>query len=168
MDSPTQAEIWNHVWQYFVLHAQQRLTTFNFYIIVSTVAVSGYIASLREASARPASIIVGLFLPFFSFVFWKLDCRNRQLVKNAEDALRSLEKWHTCSGAEGQISELALFRRDDKAVGLARQRTSFWSWRNHYSYSDCFNLVFGVFAICGVLAALYSALRILLSLHRYC
>lgn len=61
-------------WDYFSVHASQRLTIFNFYIIVSSLVATSYFASFKSdsnlESARPA---LAALLCFIAFVFWKLD-----------------------------------------------------------------------------------------------
>ncbi len=78
-----------YIWNYFQVHASQRLTTFNFYILISTVIATGYLIVIRDMSLL--AMILGIILILLSFIFWKLDTRNKQLIRNAEDALKYLE-----------------------------------------------------------------------------
>lgn len=80
-----------YTWDYFQLHAEQRLKTFEFYIVMATVLLSGYGVSLQEKELMPISVVLGILLTILSFVFWKLDVRNKQLIKNAEQALKIIE-----------------------------------------------------------------------------
>ena len=52
-------------WDYFVLHAGQRLTVFNFYIVISSVTATAYFSSFKIDSnlqhARPFSAVWPLY-----------------------------------------------------------------------------------------------------------
>ncbi|HYJ92297.1 MAG TPA: hypothetical protein VEV84_13385 [Pyrinomonadaceae bacterium] len=77
-------------WDYFAIHASQRLTTFNFYLVIATLLTTGILASFqKQYEIRFAGIVLGLLLLIFSFVFWKLDQRNKHLIRHAEKALHS-------------------------------------------------------------------------------
>ena len=79
-------------WDYFALHAQQRLTTVNFYLVMATALTAGAVASFDESFRFPGlRLPTGLLLSLLSFAFWRLDFRNRELIKAAEAALRSFE-----------------------------------------------------------------------------
>ena len=65
-------------WNYFALHAQQRLTTVNFYLVVATTLTAAAVASFGENFGFPGlRLPTGLLLSLLSFVFWRLDFRNR-------------------------------------------------------------------------------------------
>src|SRR5438128_2118322 len=85
------SEIRSYVWGHFQLHASQRLTTFNFYIIVSSLIAGALLGVFQGNQPRYVGIGLGVLLTFFSFIFWKLDCRTRQLIWHAEEALRQIE-----------------------------------------------------------------------------
>lgn len=134
-------------WNYFSIHASQRLTTFNFYIVVSSLAATSYFATFRAdlhlTAARP---VLACLLCLLAFVFWKLDQRNRILIKNAERALKFFEQ--TC-----EIDDTAkVFTQEEKET--SSKRTTGWRraffWQLHLSYSDCFNLVFALFFLLGL------------------
>jgi len=69
-------------WDCFQMHSSQRLTTFNFYIVISSVITTALISTFQKDYKVPLlGIPIGLLLSFFSFIFWKLDSRNRSLLK---------------------------------------------------------------------------------------
>jgi len=74
-----------YVWNYFKLHASQRLITFNFYIVISTAIAAGYIVALGVNSIPVLVILLSFTISLLSFIFWKLDVRNKLLIKNADD-----------------------------------------------------------------------------------
>lgn len=68
------------------------------------------------------------------------------LIKTSVIALKEVEKrFETAGGAV--IPASSLFRADEQEVGQRRAHRSILFWRNHYSYSDCFNLVFFLFGL---------------------
>jgi hypothetical protein len=142
-----------YAWDYFQLHATQRLKTFEFYVVIATVLLSGYGVSLKENDLRPISVVLGILLTILSFVFWKLDVRNKQLIKNAEQALKTIEKECVPESPESTPNILKLFTYEDEQK---KNRTSLLFWRRYFSYSDCFNFMFTVFAILGIIAALWA------------
>ena len=46
-----------HVWTYFQLHAQQRLTAFNFYIVLSAALIAASAALLKTATGVPYALV---------------------------------------------------------------------------------------------------------------
>ena len=136
-------------WDYFVTHASQRMTIFNFYIVLSSVTVTSYFASFKnDSNLESARWILALLLCLFAFIFWKLDERNKTLIKNAERALKYFE--------DGDSSDVVtkVFTQEEADTNQKRARAKgfgrLFFWRLHLSYSDCFNFVYAVFAIIGL------------------
>ena len=64
-------------WNYFALHAQQRLTTVNFYLVVATALTAAAVASFGENFEFPrVRLAAGLLLSLLSFAFWRLDFKE--------------------------------------------------------------------------------------------
>ena len=145
-----------YVWNYFKLHASQRLIAFNFYIVISTAIAAGYLFTIESSSTPILAIIFSFTISLLSFVFWKLDVRNKQLINNAEKALKYLETLtHTqCNTNESNF--LRIFTYEEEQTNRMKMSKSFWPWKNHYSYSKCFNIVFAAFGILGLLGMVYS------------
>jgi hypothetical protein len=145
-------------WDYFALHSSQRLTTFNFYLVISSVVMAGLISTFqKDFIFHKAGIFLGLLLSFFSFIFWVLDRRNGQLIKNAEAALRFFEERDGPANADdGETHVAKIFSRDEYAVSRGRRNKSILFWKNHYSYSDCFTLVFFSFGLVGLIGAIVT------------
>jgi len=142
----------NYAWDYFALHANQRLKTFQFYITLATATLAGFFALVQSGHAQKWLCVLGLVLTLFSFVFWMLDKRTRNLVKNAEEALKFLDEQEGLPDIGGAPHPLRMFSRDDHIRSKARR----WSSMRHCSYSLCFNLVFAVFAVLGLAAAIWA------------
>jgi hypothetical protein len=79
----------DYAWNWFALHANQRMRTFNFFLIATAFITAAYGALI--ARFPEAAMIVGLLGAWLALWFNKLDHRNRQIVRAAEDALRVCE-----------------------------------------------------------------------------
>lgn len=140
------------------MHAAQRLTTFNFYIALSTLITTGLFASFHSSFGVPSlGIVLGLLLMVFSFVFFKLEQRNRNLIWHGEAALKRLEEGFVQGSADAE--DLRVFlkeqRETDRRKAAHGPIKNFWTYP--YSYSNCFNIVFWVFALLGLTGAIISA-----------
>jgi len=135
-------------WDYFSTHASQRISVFNFYIALSSVTATTYAASCKtDSNLQPARGLLALMLCLFAFIFWKLDQRNRLLIKNAERALRHFEEADQGEAITKVFSaeEHETNARRSQLTGLRRMQV----WRWTLSYSACFNSVFAAFALLG-------------------
>lgn len=141
-------------WNCFALHAQQRLTTVNFYLVVATTLTAAAVASFDKEFGFPGlRLAAGLLLSFLSFAFWRLDFRNRKLIKSAEDALRSLESNEQLTRREGETPVEWLFTREQQQSELRKATTSWLGCLVLHSYSHVFNVLFGSFLVAGALIA---------------
>jgi hypothetical protein len=75
-----------HAWNWFALHAAQRMQAFNFFVVATAFLIAAY-ASILEKHPGAAAFLaaVGAWLTLW---FNRLDARSRQLVEAGEDALR--------------------------------------------------------------------------------
>ena len=58
-----------YAWDYFAVHAEQRLKAFHFYILLSTAIIGGFGLLIRNGEFHKWMALFGLLLLFFSFVF---------------------------------------------------------------------------------------------------
>jgi hypothetical protein len=86
-DKELREHLRGHAWAYFDRHSEQRLKTFNFYLVLCAAIIAG-VVSEKSSEFRTALLIL---LSILSFIFWKLDVRNRDLTKHSEEALKLLE-----------------------------------------------------------------------------
>lgn len=155
MDDKNKAEeiIRKQIWDYFQLHSSQRLTTFNFYLIISSLLASALFSTFQQDFKVPfLSLPMGLALSFLSFVFWRIDERNRILIRTAEDALKYYEQQYTLGETLHEPHAIQIFLRDEFLSNI--KRTNTWI----YSYAECFRAIFMSFGLLGIIAAL-TALR---------
>jgi hypothetical protein len=136
-----------YAWDYFALHADHRLRAFHFYILVSTALLGGFALSVKNGGLQSWMSTFGLLLIFFSFVFWKMDDRTRQLIKNGENALEYLDAQHGLEDQDNLPHALRLFSRETAA---SHKLPSYPLLTAHFSYARCFRWVFGMFSFVGV------------------
>jgi len=150
-----------YIWNYFQVHASQRLTTFNFYILISTVIATGFLIIIRDMLIL--ALILSIILIFLSFIFWKLDTRNKQLITNAEDGLKYLESKDEINDKEDTPHILNIFSYEEMQTQQLRTKKSIWLWNRVFTYSTCFNMIFIAFAILGLFGVFYSIIALIFS-----
>jgi hypothetical protein len=85
-----------HAWDWFALHAGQRMDSLNFFLVATAFLVAGY-ADLLEKNPL-AAVGVAVIGAWIAFWFSRLDRRTRQLVEAGENALKV---------AQGRLAERA-------------------------------------------------------------
>src|SRR5262249_4702094 len=146
----------DYAWAYFQLHANQRMSSFNFFVVIAALLTTGLATTLKsDFTHHYVGVVLALSLFVISFVFWKMDQRVRYLIKHAEEALKAIEeKWMSNEDFIGP--NLALFRTEEEKTDSIRELGSWKPWQWHLSYAACFEavyLVFGVLAVVGGIAA---------------
>lgn len=143
-----------YAWNYFKLHADQRMATFNFFIVISALLTTALVNSINNEGCGHWSCIVGIVISIslcvVAFVFCKLDRRVSFLIKHAEKVLKSIE--NISRKNESAIEQVyALFSTEEKQTNLIRRKKTRCFWRRHLTFKDCFNIVYSVvFSIGGV------------------
>lgn len=145
-------DLLEHAWRYFELHANQRITVFNFFLALSGAVAVG-LATALQGSPRFASlgIPLGLLLVLVSFVFWKLDQRVSFLIKHAEKALAELERALPAECAR-------LFHLEPGNAKDTLESGSWWS--RHWTYGRSFRFVFVIMGVFGIVGSALSALKV--------
>ncbi len=139
-----------HAWRYFDLHAQQRMSLFNYFLIASGSVAAGLAASLQRSGLfQILGTGLGALLILISFVFWKLDQRSAFLVKHAEEALTELESTF-------QNPAVRLVYREP--LRTAARESGFIITRM-WTYGAVFRLVYAVMGIVGLTGAAISWAR---------
>ena len=131
-----------HAWRYFALHSTQRMSLFNFFLVVSASLSAALAASLQGAGIYHAlGVALGGLLAVVSLVFWKLDQRTRFLVKHAEAALSELE-------AGMAIPAARLVSNEPSKTDAAKEGfVLFRMW----TYNTAFRVVFVIMGVFGVI-----------------
>ena len=142
-------DLLDYAWNYFQLHANQRLTTFNFYIALSSLVTTGLVASFHKDIRVPSlGIALGLLLIAITLIFWRLDRRNRDLVHNGEKALKLLEERLSNEIAGGDV--LKLFANEEEETNDKHAARKGFKRLDPYTFSNCFHRVFWAFGFVGL------------------
>jgi hypothetical protein len=80
----------DHAWDWFALHATQRMQAFNFFLVVAAFFVAAYGSLLEKHPVAASGIaLIGAWLAVW---FNRLDYRTRELLKAGETALAACEQ----------------------------------------------------------------------------
>jgi hypothetical protein len=160
-DSLRQDELREQAWDFFHMQAGQRMTTFNFYIAIASLLSTGLAASFKVDVDFPLlGVALGLLLIVFSLIFWKLDERNRELIKGAERTLMYFERLSGLPDQDGKPHLAKRFTLEEAVSKEKRAKRSWCLWKNEYSYYECFKLVFAIFGVVGFAGGICSAFRV--------
>lgn len=139
----------SHAWNYFQLHAQQRMTVFNFYLVITGLIAAGLGACISQGDKlAPMQGVLGIFLSFITFIFWKLDQRVSFLIKRAEDSIASLET--------ALETEATLFSNETQS-----QLCTGLSLKSPWTYGRSFRISFFVVGLVGLLFAINSLISLM-------
>ena len=149
-DPSIESEIRTHLWNYFTLHAQQRMGVFQFFITLETALIGAGLYVLQSSSQFANSywaLAIGPFISMLAFVFWKIDQRTKDLIEAAERLLKELEHFFLHNS---RIVTCLPFTRDPQHLGLMN---AFPLVQGRLTYSKCFGTVF---IASGIFGAVFS------------
>jgi hypothetical protein len=94
-----EAEAQAYAWNWFALHAGQRLQLVNFWLVAVAFFATAFVQAI---SSHMVAVAVGVSVTgaIASLAFMRLDRRTRQLVAAAESALGHLEAGRTARGVD--------------------------------------------------------------------
>jgi hypothetical protein len=101
-DVETKAQ--TYAWNWFALHAGQRLQLVNFWLVAVAFLATAYV---QARSSHMTAIAFGVSVTgvVSSVAFMRLDVRTRQMVQVAENALRHFEASAVAAGMD-EVAEL--------------------------------------------------------------
>lgn len=99
MDNSDGSPLRQYAWNWFALHAGQRLQMVNFWLVAVAFLAAAFVQA-RASHLTAIAVGVSLTGGVASMAFMRLDVRTRQLVRVAEDALMSIERDQTAAGAD--------------------------------------------------------------------
>jgi hypothetical protein len=159
MNNPNEA-LRQQAWAYFALHAQQRLMTLNFYLVLASALTAATVASFQREFQFPlVRVPAGLMLALFSFVFWRIDRRNRWLIRHAEAALTAYELGHKADDWSQELPPECLFAHERRDAKRRKERRRWWHRLLPQSYSEAFGFLFIAFFLTGMICAVSFAFR---------
>jgi hypothetical protein len=138
----------DYAWEYFKVHAQQRMSLFNFFVVFSSLATTCMVGTFQEKiHAHGVGIVLGILLIAISHVSWKLDERVRFFIRHSESALKWIEATYNLQDGQDGPHVLKLFTREESLTESGQPLT----------YSRCFKVAFFIFALIGLIGAIVSA-----------
>ena len=118
---------WDHAWKAFQLHAGQRITLFNIYILGFIAGCAGYFSALQSGRPLTSALISALGI-LFSIVFKMLDARNSHLIKIAEDSIKEQE--YRLAEVLGDVELRLFWKAEEKPKAM-------WSFRQAFNLLFC-------------------------------
>src|SRR5882724_9369201 len=74
----------DHAWEWFTLHATQRMQAVNFFLVATAFLSTAFVAALRFPLVAAGVSALGAL---FSLVFYRFEIRIQELLKAGEKAL---------------------------------------------------------------------------------
>lgn len=141
-------ELLDHSWRHFEFHAKQRLSLFNFFVVLCGLILAAWATVMTADKPIPlVGVLLSLLLSFFSYVFWRMDQRNADLTKRSERLMGQAEKRMfekgECLFCQAEV---------DEPLGSPLNLLA-----KHWSHGTALRVMFSVIAMLGIAGAVYSA-----------
>lgn len=119
----------DYAWKHFALIADQRLKTFNFYIIILGVAITGTVTVITKENPNFLLFgLLGLSHIVVGSVFWIIDCRGIRMLDIARNALVEIEN---STNFDGHLKLVVVDNHQNISI-----------WNKIFSYRGAFRTVF--------------------------
>ena len=146
-EEPSVKDMLEHGWRCFSLHAAQRISLFNFFLVVSGSITAVLAASLQQGGLFSLlGVGLGSVLVLVSFIFWKLDQRTAFLVKHGEAGIIELESALPVATARLVSREPVRTAAKERGFVLSRM----------WTYGTAFRVVFTIMGLVGAAGAIVS------------
>jgi len=144
----TQLSKWReYAFRYFIMNADQRMKSFNFFIVAFTVLAGGIIAAWAGGKAdnhRKALSVPCAAVTVVSIIFYVVDLRSQRLIKYGTDALVALDR------LEPDMPEALKFFDLDAKWKRSKQEVA-----SGVSYTLAFRSLFALTSVGGIAGAIY-------------
>jgi hypothetical protein len=143
------------LWDYFAVHANQRIQILNFYIVLETFFITGLLTLFQlDGDLTVFRLILSVSIIFFSFIFYALDKRTKEMIKFSEEALKTLEQKYVLKYGSG----IMIFSKEQEKTLFERR----WSWfaKKFLSYSKLFKMIYLFFTIIGISGMIIEMINI--------
>ncbi|RNC84580.1 MAG: hypothetical protein ED557_06265 [Balneola sp.] len=140
MTDDQRKELRDYAWNYFMVHANQRMSLLRFFLIVTSIFFAVYIGLKNSENSSFNAGLVPLVQSIITFIFWRLERRTRELIKVGEDSLKKLDDEIESKVKSGFKQHYKLFESDDL---LRKNRNKFIHqvfWFT--SYSNALNILY--------------------------
>lgn len=141
------------IWDYFSIHARQRIQILNFYIILETFFITALLTVFQlKGEWTIFCVILSVAIIFFSFIFYALDTRTKDMIKFSENALKAVEQKY-----------IVEYGKDIMIFSIEQEKTLYerrWSWltKKCLSYTKLFRLIYIFFTVIGGLGLIWAVL----------
>lgn len=153
-DKLTENDFLNVLWNYFSLHANQRMQLLHFYILLETFVITGLLTIFQlNGEFKIFRILLSVAIIFFSIVFKGLDKRAKEMIKYSENAIRYLEKKYILK----YNGDIMIFCIEEEKTAYERRKN--WCKKFFLSYSKLFNLIYFFFIAIGFVCMVISSIR---------
>jgi hypothetical protein len=140
--------VYEHAWNWFSHHAEQRMTAMRFFLLFAGIFAVGYYQTLNNRYYLLSACFAAL-TGSFSILFWRLDLRTRELIKVGEDLIAQ---------AESELEKLTTIKIHIIQTVDAKTSTHTTKFMPSflYSYGQIFSAIFKLILLFSVCAAIYS------------
>jgi hypothetical protein len=134
----------NHLFEYFTFHGNQRITLFRYYIVFTTLYLTGLAFLTRgfHCAGTQDEIITIITSTLFicaTWIFDKLDRRNMELIDHSKEALIKFED--------------EIFQKDQKNRLFSEEKNK----SKERSHRECFEIMFGCGQIISIVFIAWAA-----------
>ena len=142
-------------WKYFQQHAQQRLNYFNFFIVFSGLMTNAYIATLQEKFLFPwVGVIIGLIQAFISYIFLKIDQRNKFLTKHSENVIVNIESGYSTNNDPESKDATLLFTNEPYRT-IEQKKKEIFLFRQ-FSHGISYKIIYFAFITFGLISSIWA------------
>ena len=148
-------KILDTAWAYYQLHLERRLKFFSFFMTFLTVLTGGIFAILSTAHDNVFmyiwAVVISALLILCSFVFWKIDERNKIYRDNAREVLKNIESaYFPCD----ENNDIRIFTLEQQLRLQAENQKGFL--KKQYKSTILFKMIFIAFALVGFIGIAIS------------
>ena len=128
---------------YFELHSRQRLSCFNYFIAISSIILGAYgNILLKNGGAFYFELLFAILLFSISFVFLRIDLRNKHLIKHSENVIIKYE--------DILVNEnLKLFKNEEIYSSDIKSNLNYLN-RHMYSHSQLYKTIYLIYKIIAI------------------
>ena len=146
-------------WKHFQQHAQQKILYLNYFVLFSTILSTGLISTFQNNFQMPVlGIGIGLIQVFLSYIFCKIDERNKFLTKHSETSLISIETFYK----EKFGSQFHLFSSEKTETDILKESDKKINYfKRQLSHGKAYRIIFITFAIIGILGICISTYNLI-------
>lgn len=157
MNILTEKEWLDLAWKYFQQHAQQRISYFNFFIVFSTILTSCFVSTFQSSFLLPRlGIVLGGLEVLISYIFLKIDIRNKFMTRQAEKVIQEMEYQCNLSGGKSY----SLFTGVAEATAsLKLENSGKFFLKKHLTHGQAYQIIYGAFLFLGITMVIGSAFR---------